>query len=202
MTRSRRSLLSSVGGTLAALGAAAAAGCLDFAAGDGPQGPDETPETLSCADGEFVRLESPFEEPVETRTIGNGSEGARFELSTEATSETYGSTLRLVLRNAGETTASTAGEHAYSIQRRTADGWEEVRGSATGESVDLPRSDRELAPNETYSWSLRLTEADIASAVPDRDIDVCPPLGPGTHRFVYWGLIDAPPVGIEFELVG
>ncbi|MES3161921.1 MAG: hypothetical protein PPP55_10200 [Halorubrum sp.] len=202
MTRSRRAVLARTSGALAAVGTAVTAGCLDFTAGDGPQGPDETPETLSCADDGFVRLAAPFDDPVESRTVDRSPDGPRFELSTEGTSETYGSSLRLVLRNTGEGLAATAGEHAYSIQRRTASGWEDVRGSTTGAPVELPRVDHELDRNESYSWSLRLTEEALAAAVPDRELDVCPPLGPGTHRFVYWGLVDAPPVGIEFELVG
>ena len=200
MTRSRRALLARVGGTLAAVGTAAAAGCLDFTAGDGPQGPEGTPGALSCADENFVRLEAPFSEPVETRTVETN--GVRVELSTEGTSETYGSSLRLVLRNNGDTAVDTHGEHAYSIQRRTGSGWQEVRGSPGGESVTLPREDRSLATNGSYSWSVTLEEDALASAVPDTDLGVCPPLGPGTHRFVYWGLVDAGPVGIEFELVG
>ena len=200
MTRSRREVLSRAGGALAAVGTTAVAGCLDFAAGDGPQGPEGTPATLSCTDEGFVRLEAPFSEPVETRTVETN--GVRVELSTEGTSETYGSSLRLVLRNNGDTAVDTHGEHAYSIQRRTGDGWQEVRGSPTGDPVVLPREDRSLATNGTYSWSVTLEEDALASGVPGTELAVCPPLGPGTHRFVYWGLVDAVPVGIEFELVG
>ena len=200
MDRSRRGLLSGVAGALAATGAAATAGCLDFAAGDGPQGPEGTPETLSCPDDEFVRLDALFSEPVESRTAETS--GTRVELSVEGTAETYGQSLRLVLRNAGDAAIDTHGEYAYSIQRRIDDGWAEVRGSATGDAVELPRTDRPLDAGGTYSWSIELTEDAIASAVPEVELDVCPPLGDGTHRFVYWGLVDAPPVGIEFELVG
>jgi len=120
MTRSRRNLLSRVGGALAAVGGASVAGCLDFAAGDGPQGPEGTPATLSCADEGFVRLEAPFSEPVETQTVE--ANGTRIELSAEGTSETYGSSLRLVLRNNGDAAVATRGEHAYSIQRQTGTG--------------------------------------------------------------------------------
>lgn len=200
MDRSRRELLSGVAGAVAATGTAALAGCLDFAAGDGPQGPEGTPASLSCPDDGFVRLDAPFSEPVESRTVETPA--TRIELSVEGTSETYGQSLRLVLRNAGDGAVDTRGEYAYSIQRRVAEGWTEVRGSPAGDAVELPRSDRPLDAGGTYSWSIELTEDAIASAVPDVELDVCPPLGAGTHRFVYWGIVDAPPVGIEFELVG
>lgn len=216
MTRSRRELLCRAGTVAVAVGATAAAGCLDAAAGDGPQGPGGTPETLMCPDEGFVRLEAPFEGPVESRTIetdgaddagtdggDGGREGStRLELSTEGTAETYGQSLRLVLRNTGDGSVDTRGEHAYSIQRETGEGWLDVRGSTTGEAVDLPSEDDTLEAGDTYSWSVDLQESAIASAVPDRELAVCPPLGPGSHRFVYWGILDAPPVGIEFDLVG
>ena len=204
MKRSRRELLCRVGTTVAAFGAAATAGCLDVAAGDGPQGPEGTPATLSCPDEEFVRLEAPFEAPVESRTVEAGGEdgsGTRLELSAEGTAETYGQSIRLVLRNTGDEAVETHGEYAYSIQRRTGEGWLDVRGS-TGEPVTLPREDDTLEPGDTHDWSIDLEESAISAAVPGRELTVCPPLGAGTHRFVYWGVLEAPPIAMEFELVG
>ena len=178
----------------------ATAGCLDFAAGDGPQGPEGTPATLTCEEDGFVRLEQPFEASV-TQTLVETPE-TTVELSTEGTAETYGQSLRLVLRNTGDAPAATLGEAAYSIQRETGEGWLEVRGSTTGEAVEPPRSEASLDTSSAYSWDVTLTEAGIADAVGGVDLAVCPPLGPGTYRFVYWGLVDAPPIGAEFELVG
>ena len=176
------------------------AGCLDFAAGDGPQGPEGTPATLTCEDEGFVRLDQPFEGSVtETRVE---TDETTVELSTEGTTETYGQSLRLVLRNAGDAPAATRGEAAYSLQRETGEGWLDVRGSTTGEPVELPRSEASLDTSSAYSWDVTLTESGIADAVDGVDLAVCPPLGPGTYRFVYWGLVDAPPIGAEFELVG
>ena len=178
----------------------ATAGCLDFAAGDGPQGPEGTPATLTCEDDGFVRLARPFEASV-TETVVETDETA-VELSTEGTTETYGQSLRLVLRNTGDAPAATLGEAAYSLQRETGEGWLDVRGSTTGEAVELPRSEASLDTSSAYSWDVTLTETGIADAVGGLELDVCPPLGPGTYRFVYWGLVDAPPIGAEFELVG
>lgn len=200
MDRSRRELLSGVAGAVAATGTAALAGCLDFAAGDGPQGPEGVPETLSCEDDDFVRLAQPFEGEVEGTLVETAE--TTLELSSEGNSETYGQPVRLVLRNTGDEPATALGRHAYSVQRETAAGWLEVRGSTTGEPAELPRSEESLASDGAYSWSLDLEEAAIASAVPDLDLSVCPPLGPGTYRFVYWGIADAPPLGTQFELIG
>ena len=178
----------------------ATAGCLDFAAGDGPQGPEGTPATLTCEDDGFVRLDQPFEGSVtETRVE---TDETTVELSTEGTTETYGQSLRLVLRNAGDAPAATRGDVAYSLQRETGEGWLDVRGSTTDEAVELPRTEASLDTSSAYSWDVTLTESGIADAVDGVDLAVCPPLGAGTYRFVYWGLVDAPPIGAEFELVG
>ncbi|QKY17094.1 hypothetical protein [Halorubrum sp. CBA1229] len=198
MERTRRDLLARTGATLAAAGAAGVAGCLDFAAGDGPQGPEGVPETLTCEDDEFVRLAQPFEREVEGTLVETA--GTTLELSSEGNSETYGQPIRLVLRNTGDEPVTALGRHAYSIQRETGAGWLDVRGSPAGESVDLPRSEESF--DGTYSWSIDLEEEAIASAVPDLDLAVCPPLGSGTYRFVYWGIVDAPPLGAQFELIG
>ncbi|TKX75776.1 hypothetical protein EXE46_01385 [Halorubrum sp. GN11_10-6_MGM] len=196
MDHTRRDAL--VGSALAL--SVATAGCLDFAAGDGPQGPEGTPETLTCEDDGFVRLDQPFEASV-TETIAETPE-TTVELSSEGTTETYGQSLRLVLRNTGDAPAATLGEAAYSLQRETGAGWLDVRGATTGEPVELPRNEASLDTSSAYSWDITLTETGIADAVDGVDLDVCPPLGPGTYRFVYWGLVDAPPIGAAFELVG
>jgi hypothetical protein len=200
MERTRRDLLARTGATLAAAGAAGVAGCLDFAAGDGPQGPEGIPETLSCEDDEFVRLAQPFEGETAGTLVEVGE--TTIELSSEGNSETYGQPIRLVLRNTGDEPATVLGRHAYSLQRETAEGWLDVRGSTTGEAVELPRSEETFDSTGAYSWSIDLEETAIASAVPDLDLSVCPPLGPGTYRFVYWGVVDAPPLSAQFELIG
>ena len=61
----------------------AAAGCLDFAAGDGPQGPEGTPATLTCEDDAFVRLDRPFEGSVAETLVE--TDETTVELSTEGT---------------------------------------------------------------------------------------------------------------------
>ncbi|WP_096394709.1 hypothetical protein [Halorubrum trapanicum] len=196
MDHTRRDAL--VGSALAL--SVATAGCLDFAAGDGPQGPEGTPATLTCEDDGFVRLDRPFEASVAETLVETGE--TTVELSTEGTTETYGQSLRLVLRNTGDAPTPTRGESAYSLQRETGEGWLDVRGSTTGEAVELPRSESSLGTSSAYSWDITLTESGIADAVDGVDLAVCPPLGAGTYRFVYWGLVDAPPIGAEFELVG
>jgi len=200
VTRHRRDLLSVVGASLSAVVIGGTAGCLDTAAGDGPQGPTGTPATLSCADDDFVRLSPPVTEPVTMRTVETSA--TSLELSTEGTAETYGQSLRLVLRNTGDQPATTRGEHAYAIQRETEAGWREVRGTTAETAPDLAGDPQTLTAGDTYSWSFELTEAGIAAAGPGDELSVCPPLGPGAHRFVYWGLDASPSVAVEFDLIG
>jgi hypothetical protein len=196
MDYTRRDALAGAALTLSA----ATAGCLDFAAGEGPQGPEGTPAALTCDDDRFVRLDRPFDASVAQTVVE--TDATSLELSTEGTAETYGQSLRVVLRNTGDTPAPTLGELAYSVQRETEAGWADVRGSTTGEPVELPRSEESIDTSSAYSWSLTLTEDGIADAVDGVDLAVCPDLGPGSYRFVYWGIVDAPPIGAEFELVG
>ena len=66
MKRTRRDLLTTGAATLSAVGVA---GCLDFAAGDGPQGPEGVPATLTCDDESFVRLDPPFDDAVEGTVV-------------------------------------------------------------------------------------------------------------------------------------
>ena len=189
-----------VGVTLSTAVLGGAAGCLDTAAGDGPQGPTGTPATLSCTDDDFVRLSPPVGDSVVTRAVETSA--TSIELSTEGTAETYGQSLRLVLRNTGDQPATTRGEQAYAIQRETEAGWRDVRGTTAETTPDLAGDTQTLAGGDTYSWSFELTEAGIAAAGPGEDLDVCPPLGPGSHRFVYWGLPGSASVAVEFELIG
>ena len=195
MDISRRSLLA--GGVVCT---GAFAGCLDFTAGEGAQGPEGVPDTLACADDGFVRLEPPIEEAVADRSAV--ADGVSVELSAEGTSETYGNSMRLAFRNAGEEDVRTYGEEAYALQRRTEEGWMEVRGSTAGEAVELPDEEESLSPNSSYNWNLTLREDVLAETIAGLELSVCPALGPGPHRFVYWGLLDGPPVGVEFQLVG
>ncbi|SNR45465.1 hypothetical protein [Halorubrum vacuolatum] len=197
MDTSRRDLLAGAGGIVCT---GAFAGCLDFTAGEGAAGPEGVPDTLSCADDEFVRLEPPIEEAVADRSAV--ADGVSVELSAEGTSETYGNSMRLAFRNAGEDDVRTYGEDAYTIQRETEEGWREIRGSTSGETVELPAEEESLSPNSAYNWNLTLREDAIAEAVSGLELTVCPALGPGPHRFVYWGLLDGPPVGVEFQLIG
>jgi len=200
VTRSRRELLAAAGTALGTAVVGATAGCLDTAAGDGPQGPEGTPATLSCADESFDRLTPPIDQPVASQTTETSA--TSLELSAEGTAETYGQSIRLVLRNTGDQSAATRGEHAYAIQRETTAGWLEVRGTTDGTDATLPTTESPLAAGDAYSWTIELTEAAMEASVPNRELAVCPPLGAGTHRFVYWGLADGPPIGIEFKLVG
>lgn len=110
--------------------------------------------------------------------------------------------MRLVFRNTGDEPATVLGKHAYSLQRETGEGWLDIRGSPAGEAVELPQAEETFDAGSAYIWSIDLEEAAIASAVPDRDLAVCPPLGAGTYRFVYWGIPDGPPLGAKFKLVG
>jgi len=94
--------------------------------------------------------------------------------------------MRLVFRNTGDEPATVLGKHAYSLQRETGEGGSTSAGRPRARQSSF-LAEETFDAGSAYIWSIDLEEAAIASAVPDRDLAVCPPLGAGTYRFVYWG---------------
>lgn len=198
MDLSRRALLRASG-----VGAAAVtAGCLDFASGDGPQGPEGTPGSLECSEEGFRRIDPPFDDEDVTFTSAETRDGVRFELAAQGDVETYGNELRLTLRNLEGTETEIGNDEQIAVQRQVAGGWEDVRGTTDGSDVTFPDGTTTVGSGGGHSWSLRLREDAIAETLSTAELEVCPPLGPGTHRFVYWGLPGDVAIAREFELIG
>lgn len=195
MELSRRALLSAAG-----VGVAGTAGCLDFAAGDGPQGPEGTPASLDCPEEGFERFDPPFDDDAVQYVTARTPEGHRFELSAQGTQQSYGNELRVTLRNLSDAEIEIGAKELISIQRATEAGWQEVRG-ATGAAPEFPDARETVGNGGGFAWSVRLREPEIEALGPD-GFTVCPALGAGLHRFVYWGLPGEAPVGREFQLIG
>ncbi|WP_280537684.1 hypothetical protein [Halopenitus sp. POP-27] len=199
MTLSRRALLSSVG----TAGTIAVAGCLDFAAGEGPQGPSGEIDELSCDDDSFRRLDQRFPEDEASYVSAYTADDVRFELALQGAEKTYGSDLRIVLRCLDQDVdAEIASDEHIAVQRRTASGWQDVRGTPDGSEVTYPESTKVVNSGEGYTWSLTLREEAVADTLSTADLEVCPALGAGTHRFVYWGLPGDVAIGRQFEIIG
>lgn len=194
--------------TLSGLGVAAvfgSAGCLG-SSGREPEGPDGTPPELVCEDESFRRLEPPFSEESVSNTTLSVDGDPRFELALDGRTVTYGSELRIALRNRTSEPRSTGPSHAFGLQRDTESGWQDVRGTTDGDPLDAfdGATTNEDAvvhdPGEGFVWELTLTESGVAEASP-ASISVCPPLGAGRYRFVYWGISEGAVAG-EFDVVG
>lgn len=196
MQVSRRALLASLG-TGAVVGTA---GCLDFAAGEGPQGPDGQPATLDCSNEEFRRLEQPFAEDEVRYVSARTADGVKFEIASQGTTKTYGSELRVVLRNLDQTEATIGHSDRIAIQRQTGQGWLDVRGTPDGSEVSYPDETTTVGSGGGHTWSVTLREASLADTLSAADLSVCPNLGAGQYRFVFWGL-DGAAIGSEFEIV-
>ncbi|GAB3412302.1 hypothetical protein GCM10027435_04870 [Haloparvum alkalitolerans] len=195
MEFSRRALL-----TAAGAGVAGTAGCLDFAAGDGPQGPEGTPASLECSDEGFERFDPPFDDDAVQYVTARTPDGHRFELAAQGTQQSYGNELRVTLRNLSDAEIEIGPKELVSIQRRTEAGWQEVRG-ADGAIPAFPDEVRTVGSGGGYAWSVRLREPEIAALGPE-GLRVCPALGPGVHRFVFWGLPGDAAAGREFQIIG
>lgn len=196
MQRSRRSLLASLGTG----GVVGTAGCLDFAAGEGPQGPDGRPTTLSCPNEEFRRLDQRFAEENLRFVSARTADDVKFEISAQGRTKTYGSELRVVLRNLDQTETTIGSSERIAIQRETGQGWVDVRGTPDGSEVSYPEEPKTVGSGGGHVWSFTLREEPIANTLSTADLTVCPQLGAGTYRFVYWGL-DGAAIGTEFEII-
>ncbi|MFA9516496.1 hypothetical protein ACERIT_04655 [Halopenitus sp. H-Gu1] len=199
MELSRRDLLATMG-TAGALGVA---GCLDFAAGEGPQGPDGEIDDLRCDESGFHRLDQRFTEATTSYVSAYTADEARFELAAQGTEKTYGSDFRVVLRrlDQGADVEIASREHV-AIQRRTTSGWRDVRGTTDGNEATYPEETKTVGSGGGYTWSITLRETDVADTLSTADLTVCPDLGVGDYRFVYWGLPDEVAIGRQFELIG
>ncbi|SDY56644.1 hypothetical protein [Halopenitus persicus] len=199
MELSRRALLSSVG----TAGTVAVAGCLDFAAGEGPQGPSGEIDELRCSDDSFRRLDQRFPEEGATYVTAYTPDEVRFELALQGAEKTYGSDLRVVLRCLDQDVdVEIASDEHIAIQRRTAAGWQDVRGTTDGSEATYPDDTKTVGSGGGYTWSLTLREEPVADTLSTVDLEVCPALGVGTHRFVYWGLPGDVAIGRQFEIIG
>lgn len=196
MQVSRRSLLASLGTG----GVVGTAGCLDFAAGEGPQGPDGRPTTLSCPNEEFRRLDQRFAEENLRFVSARTADDVKFELAVQGTVKTYGSVLRLVLRNLDQTKTTIGSGERIAIQRETGQGWVDVRGTPDGSKVSYPDEPKTVGSGGGHVWSITLREKPIANTLSTADLTVCPQLGAGSYRFVYWGL-DGVAIGTEFDII-
>lgn len=198
-------------GVLSALGAASAigsAGCLE-GAGREPEGPDGTPAELVCEEDGFRRLEPPFDEEEVSYTTISADGEPLFELALDGRTISYGSTVRIALRNRTSEPRETGPKEAFSLQRDTDTGWQDVRGT-TDEPADerfegnTDETETVHTPGEGFVWDLTLEESELvdpASTESSPSLSVCPPLGTGTYRFVYWGIPEGA-LAEEFTVVG
>lgn len=154
--------------------------------------PAVVPDALACESDEFVRhRQYPDESSVER------GEQDGFALRVHETSYELGETVTVSLTNSTGLEQHTGNRHRYNLQIKTADGWQDVRGST--ESEFLPYTEEVLshAPGDGFEWELQLTGESIPEGHLHEDkLTICPDLQPGRYRFLYWG----PALAVEFDV--
>lgn len=178
------------------------AGCVGS---DGPdnslsEGPGRTvtvdgnfdPDPPQCQVSNRVRMGAQFEDLAYDRS-------GPFELTASSDTVQRGDELDITLTNTTGEGAVTGNRYKYGIQYEGPDGWDSIYGiedhaAWTDEGVGI-------GPGETFEWSFTATTEGFAaenemnpSYVPCDDIE------PGTYRFVYFGVIDTPAIGVEFTI--
>lgn len=97
-----------------------------------------------------------------------------------------GETVTCRLRNFSDGVRTTGPRNLVDVQRRGEDGWRTVFGATEG----LARNSVRVAHStgEGFTWRFPFTREGLASLDGDGALKVCGPVGPGIHRFVYYGV--------------
>jgi len=171
--------------------------------------PETVPEELVCENPAFERHANPVDE--DSFWLGDSQQNGESTLSlrlqnpragdgvTNRLSFERGDEVRLILTNVTEGMIETGNKNKYSLQVRTAAGWQDVRGwndtgvAYTDEAISHP-------PGTAFEWNLTLTEKGVIADHTNRDrLTVCPGLPAGRYRFVFWGLSGDRSVGVAFD---
>lgn len=166
-----------------------------------PDGEPETvPDALICDEEPFERHGAWFDEDDLEWGEATDEEGrVRLALRVDELAYELGETVTVALTNVTNGRQYTGNRHKYNLQVRTEGGWQDVRGS-TDEDGLLPYTDEAVVheAGDGFEWSFELTEDGVVEDhVHEDTLAVCPDLGPGRYRFVFW----EPAVAVAFDVV-
>lgn len=165
----------------------------ELSAGIRPDGePPAVPGPLTC-DEEFNRHPNWAEDPPWGNVEHDGE--TVFALRVDQTSVTYGDTVTISLTNVSDEQLSTGNRHKYSLQVKTTDGWQDVRGARDKEIFEYTDEALIHRPGDGLEWTFELTESGVV-ADHFHDLSVCPDLQTGRYRFVFF----EPAVAVAFDL--
>ncbi|MFC5277595.1 hypothetical protein ACFPM1_02255 [Halorubrum rubrum] len=191
-------------------------GVRDPAALDGSVRPDgdppNVPPALSCPDDAFERHPAAYdgevnwgsgggvdgESGLELRVVDPENDGDDADDSGGSTDGgdpnevlrfERGDAFRVEMTNVSARPVGVGNHAKYNLEVETEAGWTDVRGSDDGgfeytDELVLTR------PGETVEWSFSMDEEGIVAEHPNDDLRVCPDLGTGRYRFVFFGADD------------
>jgi len=152
---------------------------------------------LSCDEESFERQAPGFDE--DELSWGEVSEDGEPTVALRVNDVEFapGDEVTVTLTTVDDETRVTGNRSKYSLQVFTIDGWQDVRGSTTGDP--LPHTDEAVLhrPGDGFEWSLTLTEDGVVEGhVHEDSLTVCPGLPEGYYRFAFW----EPAVAVAFYL--
>ena len=122
-----------------------------------------------------------------------------FELTASRDTLQRGDELDITLTNTTDEGAGTGNRHKYDVQAEGPDGWYSIYGKMEGDAWTDEAVG--LGPGETFEWSFTATTEGFAAENEMNPSYVpCGDIGPGSYRFVYFGLTDAPAIATRFAI--
>lgn len=156
--------------------------------------PPAVPDPLSCSE-DFNRHPNWVEDPP-WGTVEHDGETA-FALRADTRRVSYGDTVTITLTNVGDRQFSTGNRYKYSLQVKTTDGWQDVRGASDRKYFEYTDEALIHRPGEGLEWTFEMTESGVV-ADHIHDLEVCPDLQTGRYRFVFF----EPGVAVAFDFEG
>lgn len=149
----------------------ALAGCTSVPlSGGGSRQQDPTTGNGNCERIDLVDV-------VETDQLGG------FTMTANPGAVNHGNTVTIRMMNATSSDQYTGNRRKFTIHEPTADGWQSVYAHSEHVWNDIGI---EHPPGEGFTWEIGASQSGFSDA--PNGLSACSSVGPGTYRFVYWGL--------------
>ncbi len=161
--------------------------------------PAHIPPALSCDDPTVERLTRWVDEDdIEWGEATNGSGAPQFALRVDRPEVALGETVEITMTNVTGERRSTGNRFKYAFERYTEAGWQDVRVHSADDPLGYTDEAILHAPGDGFTWSFDLSVTGILeNHVHEDSLKICPALGPGRYRFVFY----EPTVAVAFDVV-
>lgn len=158
-----------------------------------PSSPTTSPS--HCAGSQH---RTPMEIPVQYDTLSG------FALTTNKEIVQQGGRLIVTLENISDTVQESGNSSKYDIHHRTDGSWVTIfhPSQAIEETPAILSNAVKHPPSEGFRWDLTLTRDGLGHEIDHGSgyLAVCSPIGPGTYRFVYWGVGEESDLAVRFTV--